>query len=97
VLDQLEQQPVASLDDALNYTGVQQYLNSRREVQRKLTAAGVYTLDCTAQELAVRVANSYLEIKGAGVLQSEPSSEGPLYLTGLPLSPHHSSSAYSEL
>lgn len=68
VLDQLEQQPVASLDDALNYTGVQQYLNSRREVQRKLTAAGVYTLDCTAQELAVRVANSYLEIKGAGVL-----------------------------
>lgn len=68
VLDQLEQQPVASLDDALNYTGVQQYLNSRREVQRKLTAEGVYTLDCTAQELAVRVANSYLEIKGAGVL-----------------------------
>src|SRR5690606_24962866 len=68
VLDQLVQQPVTNLDEALGYAGVQHYLNSRKEVQRKLNASGVYTLDCTAQELAVRVANSYLEIKGAGVL-----------------------------
>jgi uncharacterized protein (DUF58 family) len=68
ILDHLEQRPVANLDDAISYAGVQQYLSSRRDVQKKLTAAGVYTLDCTAKELAVRVANSYLEIKGAGVL-----------------------------
>ena len=68
ILDQLEQRPVTNLDEAISYAGVQQYLSSRREVQKKLTAAGVYTLDCTAKELAVRVANSYLEIKGAGVL-----------------------------
>lgn len=68
VLDQLEQRPVTSFDEAISYAGAQQYLGSRREVHKKLTASGVYTLDCTAKELAVRVANSYLEIKGAGVL-----------------------------
>lgn len=68
VIDQLVQQPVTDLDSAISYAGAQHYLNSRREVQRKLTGSGVYTLDCTAKELAVRVANSYLEIKGAGVL-----------------------------
>jgi uncharacterized protein (DUF58 family) len=68
VIDQLVQQPVTDLDGAISYAGAQHYLNSRREVQRKLTGSGVYTLDCTARELAVRVANSYLEIKGAGVL-----------------------------
>jgi uncharacterized protein (DUF58 family) len=68
VLDQLNDKPVSQLDDALGYTGVQHYLSSRRDVQRKMAAAGVYTLDCTAKELAMRVANSYLEIKSAGVL-----------------------------
>jgi uncharacterized protein (DUF58 family) len=68
VIDQLAQTPVEDFDQALSYAGVQQYLESRAEVQRKLQAAGVYSLDCTAPELAVRVANSYLEIKRAGVL-----------------------------
>jgi uncharacterized protein (DUF58 family) len=68
VLDQLVDKPVTQLDDALSYAGVQHYLQSRREVQRKLSSAGVYSLDCTAKELAMRVANSYLEIKSAGVL-----------------------------
>ncbi len=68
VIDQLGQAPVEDFNQALSYAGVQQYLESRAEVQRKLHAAGVYSLDCTAPELAVRVANSYLEIKRAGVL-----------------------------
>lgn len=68
ILDQLEDKPVVQLDDALSYVGVQNYLSSRREVQRKLSSSGVYTLDCTAKELAMRVANSYLEIKSAGIL-----------------------------
>lgn len=68
VLDELADKPVSQLDDALNYAGVQNYLNSRHEVLRKLAGAGVYTLDCTAKELAMRLANSYLEIKSAGVL-----------------------------
>jgi len=68
VLDQLNETPVHTFDDALNYAGVRRFLYERRESHRKLTAAGVYAIDCTANELAVRVANAYLEIKSAGVL-----------------------------
>jgi uncharacterized protein (DUF58 family) len=68
VLDQLDETPVHTFDDALNYAGVRRFLHERGESHRKLTAAGVYAIDCTAKELAVRVANAYLEIKSAGVL-----------------------------
>ena len=68
VLDQLNETPVQTFDDSLNYAGVRRFLHERRESHRKLTAAGVYAIDCTANELAVRVANAYLEIKSAGVL-----------------------------
>lgn len=68
ILDHLADTPVRTLDDALNYTGVKHFLHERKEAHRKLANAGVYTLDCTANELAVKVANAYLEIKSAGVL-----------------------------
>jgi uncharacterized protein (DUF58 family) len=68
VLDQLNETPVLTFDDSLNYAGVRRLLHERRESHRKLTAAGVYAIDCTANELAVRVANAYLEIKSAGIL-----------------------------
>lgn len=68
VLDQLNDTPVRDFDDALNYAGVRRFLHERNESQRKLISAGVYVIDCTANELAVRVANAYWEIKGAGVL-----------------------------
>jgi len=68
ILDQLNDTPVRTFDDSLNYAGVRRFLHERRESHRKLTAVGVYAIDCTANELAVRVANAYLEIKSAGVL-----------------------------
>lgn len=68
ILDQLNDTAVRDFDDALNYAGARRFLHERAESQRKLTASGVYTIDCTANELAVRVANAYWEIKGAGVL-----------------------------
>ena len=68
ILDDLNDQPVNTFDDALNYAGVRRFLHERSESHKKLTAAGVYAVDCTANQLAVRVANAYLEIKGAGVL-----------------------------
>lgn len=68
VLDQLNETPVRTFDDSLTYASVRRFLHERRESHRKLTAAGVYAIDCTANELAVRVANAYLEIKSAGVL-----------------------------
>jgi hypothetical protein len=60
--------PVRDLDDALHYAGVQQFLHQRSASHQQLISAGVYAIDCTANELAVRVANAYWEIKGAGVL-----------------------------
>lgn len=68
VLDQFVDAPIHSFDDALNYSGVKQFLHERKEAHRQLLGAGVYALDCTANELAVSVANAYLEIKSAGVL-----------------------------
>ena len=68
VLDQLDDTTVHTFDDALNYAGVRRFLHERSEAHKKLTSAGVYAIDCTASELAVRVANAYLEIKSAGVL-----------------------------
>ncbi len=68
VLDTLEQRPVREFDQALDYAGTRLYLESRARMQQRLEAAGCYSLDCTAPELAVRLANSYLEIKRAGVL-----------------------------
>lgn len=68
ILDHLVDKPVNQFDEALSYAGTQHYLNTRREIQQKITTAGVYSIDCTAKELAMRVANSYLEIKSAGIL-----------------------------
>jgi uncharacterized protein (DUF58 family) len=68
ILDTLTDTPVRDFDDALHYAGVQQFLHERSESHQQLTASGIYAIDCTADELAVRVANAYWEIKGAGVL-----------------------------
>lgn len=68
VLDQLNEAPVHTFDDALNYAGVRRFLHERSESHHKLITAGVYAIDCTANELAVRVSNAYLEIKSAGIL-----------------------------
>lgn len=68
ILDNLNDQSVQTFDEALSYAGVRRFLHERSESHKKLTAAGVYAVDCTADQLAVRVANAYLEIKSAGVL-----------------------------
>ncbi len=68
ILDQLADTPVRDFDDALHYAGVQQFIHQRNESHQQLTSSGIYAIDCTANELAVRVANAYWEIKGAGVL-----------------------------
>jgi len=68
IVDQLAQNPIESLDDALIFAGLHQYLKRRREVHQKILREGVLSIDCVPQQLAVRVANSYLEIKRAGIL-----------------------------
>ena len=59
---------IDSLDDALSYCGMQQYLADSRKSQQTLTANGIFNFTCTGPALAPTLANSYLEIKGAGIL-----------------------------
>lgn len=68
ILDELIENPVNTFDDALTYAGAKRFVQERQESHNRLVSSGVYAIDCTANELAVRVANAYWEIKGAGVL-----------------------------
>lgn len=58
--------PVDSLASALKYLAADRYVQERREVLASLAAAGILTLDSTAGEFAVALANSYFDIKAAG-------------------------------
>lgn len=68
VVSDIEKREVKDFDDALQYLGAQQYAKSRQKVLQKMSGSGVFVIDCLASELASRVANSYLEIKGSGIL-----------------------------
>lgn len=67
-LDYALMHPVHSLEDALRYSATATYLNKRAENQARVHAQGVYIIDCLAKELAVSLANTYWEIKRAGIL-----------------------------
>jgi uncharacterized protein (DUF58 family) len=58
--------PVESFSSALKFLAADRYVQERREILATLGALGVLTLDSTAQELAMALANRYLDIKAAG-------------------------------
>jgi uncharacterized protein (DUF58 family) len=61
-------EPVASFSSALRYLAAGRYVQERREILAGLGAAGILTLDSTAKEFPVALANSYFDIKAAGRL-----------------------------
>ncbi|MGC4017403.1 MAG: DUF58 domain-containing protein [Luteolibacter sp.] len=67
-VDQARELPVSSFGDALRFAAADRYLMERREVLAELSARGILTLDTTAQELAISLANRYLDIKAAARL-----------------------------
>jgi uncharacterized protein (DUF58 family) len=67
-LDDIQQKPVENFEQALQHSGTNLYLETRRKTQERIASQGIYTIDCTPQQLPVRVANSYLEIKRTGLL-----------------------------
>jgi uncharacterized protein (DUF58 family) len=67
-LDRALTESVTSFDAAASYAGTVAYLQHRSLAHKKLQASGVYAVDCLARELAPALANSYWEIKRAGVL-----------------------------
>lgn len=58
--------PVESFGSALRFLAADRYVQERREILASLGATGILTLDSTAQELAVALANCYFDIKAAG-------------------------------
>ncbi len=67
VLDSVEQ-PVESHSAALRFLAADRYLGERREILASLTSRGVLTLDSTADQFAISLANRYLDVKAAGRL-----------------------------
>lgn len=68
VLDKALRGPITDFAEAATYAGTVTYLQHRTAAQKKLQAGGVYAVDCLARDLAPALANSYWEIKRAGVL-----------------------------
>jgi len=61
-------QPISSLNDALTYGALSNYLQQRQQVLEQLRAHRIFTVDETAQNLAVALANQYLDVKAGGLL-----------------------------
>lgn len=60
--------PVEGFSSALRFAAADRYLAERAEVLAELKNRGILTLDVTAQQLAISLANRYLDIKAAGRL-----------------------------
>lgn len=58
--------PVGSFSDALRHLAAGRYQQERREILAKLGTLGILTLDSTAREFPVALANRYTDIKAAG-------------------------------
>jgi len=59
-------QPVESFPAALRHLAAERDAQERREILATLSALGIFTLDSTAEELPVALANRYSDIKAAG-------------------------------
>ncbi len=59
-------EPVGSFSSALRFLAADRYVHERREALAVLERLGVLTLDSTAQDFAIALANCYFDIKAAG-------------------------------
>jgi uncharacterized protein (DUF58 family) len=67
-VDDVATSPVDSFSAALKFLAADRYMQERREILANLGARGILTLDSSAQEFAVALANCYFDIKAAGRL-----------------------------
>jgi uncharacterized protein (DUF58 family) len=69
--EELEEQlklRITDLDQALRYQALLQYCEGRRRLIRQLQHSGCFALDVTAEHLPASLVNTYLDIKGRGIL-----------------------------
>ena len=67
-LDKALQQPIHNLDHALDFSSTHLYLRDRKEAFETVESHGIITLDETAQNFPIALANQYLNIKSQGRL-----------------------------
>lgn len=67
-LEERAAQPVRSLQAALSFGALCSYFQERENLMQHLRANRVLTIDETAQNLPVALANRYLDIKAAGIV-----------------------------
>lgn len=68
LIDERLARRVTTLDEALVFGATRQYVEERRKLCGLLESHGILTLDATANELPVALANRYLAIKASGRL-----------------------------
>jgi uncharacterized protein (DUF58 family) len=68
VLDETVQARPARFRDALRLASTHDYLNERKQYQSQCLPLAHAVLDCTPQELPVRVVNAYWQVKRSGQL-----------------------------
>ena len=66
IIDAAMGAPIHSFPTALRFLAADRYIEERREILATIHANGVITRDCTAPNLAITLANSYLDIKSSG-------------------------------
>lgn len=68
IIDSTQECPINSVDSALRYVSLQDYLNQRTALQNNFFHHGIQTLDVTAEKLPAALVNRYLDIKTSGQL-----------------------------
>jgi hypothetical protein len=65
-MDARSGRPISNLDDALGYGALCHYEQQRAHLLDSLRANRIGTVDETAQNLPIALANRYLDLKAAG-------------------------------
>ena len=68
ILDETTSTEISTFQEALRYQALHGFLDQRAGLFRQLSHIGVLPLDVTAKQLPVSIVNTYLDIKGSGML-----------------------------
>jgi uncharacterized protein (DUF58 family) len=68
ILEETLHQPIEDIDEALQYSAIQQYLAAREQYHRRLQHQNIATLNVTAKQLPSALVNQYLQIKASSKL-----------------------------
>jgi uncharacterized protein (DUF58 family) len=68
VVDETLHQSIENIDEALQYSAVQQYFAARVQHHKRLQHQNIATFDITAKQLPSALVNQYLQIKASSIL-----------------------------